>query len=238
MDLSSVTSCVPMTCDEDPDLGQTAGIHNYTWNDRNLYRTNITYLCPFGQAFDEEYSREINNTCDFQSENDTKVTWKYNSDRPLPSCIGESDKEVTWRLAEHGKYFSAYCTAGLPRQPDRSDKTVTQTLDSVGQVVTFTCQPGFVFVGNPVDTQSTAPTTTTITTTTTTTTTTTPAPLDWQSHAGAEWALVVETVAVTWDQAQASCQAHQADLASVTSWEIQVVSNISGHLTRHLARNG
>ena len=90
VDTSSVTSCVPMTCDEDPDLGLTAGIHNYTWTDNSrLYRTNITMLCPFGQAFNNEYSRELNNTCDFQTDTDTRVSWKYNADRPLPSCIRE-----------------------------------------------------------------------------------------------------------------------------------------------------
>ena len=90
VDTSSLSSCVPMTCTEDPDLGANAGIYNYTWaRQDSIYRNNITYLCPFGQAFDKEYTRELNNTCNFQAENDTQVTWKYNSNNPLPSCIRE-----------------------------------------------------------------------------------------------------------------------------------------------------
>ena len=76
-----------MTCDEDPDLGDAAGIATYSWDYRNLYSTNITYSCPFGQAFDGEYRRELNNTCNYRTVNDSQVTWKYNADFPLPNCI-------------------------------------------------------------------------------------------------------------------------------------------------------
>ena len=64
---------------------------------------------------------------------------------------------------------------------------------------------------------STAPTTTT-----TTTTTTTPVPLDWKTYAGAEWAEVVADSPVTWAGASTVCQLHGGNLASITSWDIQV----------------
>ena len=72
---------------KDPDLGDGAGIETYSWDNRNLYTTNITYSCPFGQAFDGEYTRELKNTCNYRTVNDTQVTWKYNADYPLPNCI-------------------------------------------------------------------------------------------------------------------------------------------------------
>ena len=76
-----------MTCDEDPDLGDSAGIDTYIWDYSNLFSTNITYSCPFGQAFDDEFTRELNNTCNYRTVNASQVTWKYNADHPLPNCI-------------------------------------------------------------------------------------------------------------------------------------------------------
>ena len=99
----------------------------------------------------------------------------------------------------------------------RASKSASQTLDNVGQVITFTCHTGFAFSGNPVEMVSTLPTTTT-----TTTTTTTPTPLDWRSYGGADWAMVeVTSPGLTWSQAEAACQLHGANLASITSWQVQ-----------------
>ena len=76
-----------MTCEEEPDLGDSAGIESYSWDDSYLFSTNITYSCPFGQAFDVEFTRELKNTCQYRTVNDSKITWKYNADYPLPNCI-------------------------------------------------------------------------------------------------------------------------------------------------------
>ena len=80
-------------------------------------------------------------------------------------------------------------------------------------MVTFTCDLGFAFSGNPVSVTTSAPTTTI--------TTTTLVPLAWETFAGAEWSLVVESSGVTWDQAQFTCESHGGSLASITSWQIQ-----------------
>ena len=84
-----------MKCEEDPDLGESAGIESYSWDSSALYTTNITYSCPFGQAFDEEFTRELKNTCNYRTVNDTKVTWKYNAEYPLPNCIPKLNKPTT-----------------------------------------------------------------------------------------------------------------------------------------------
>ena len=39
-----------MTCDETPDNGAAAGVYNRTWDNLNIYRTNMTYHCPVGQG--------------------------------------------------------------------------------------------------------------------------------------------------------------------------------------------
>ena len=111
------------------------------------------------------------------------------------------------------KYFPAYCTAGLPSEPTRANTSRSQTLDDAGQVVTFTCDLGFAFSGSPVTVTTSAPTTTI--------TTTTLLPLAWQTFVGAEWALVVESAGVTWEEASLTCEGHGGSLASITSWEIQ-----------------
>ena len=80
-----------MTCDETPDDGATAGVHNRTWNNLNIYRTNMTYHCPVGQAFDQIYNSSVNNSCTYQSQDAAEISWKYNAGNPLPPCIRKID---------------------------------------------------------------------------------------------------------------------------------------------------
>ena len=77
-----------MVCDtSQPDIGASAGVDNHDWDYLNLYRTNITLTCPFGQAFDDNYTMELVNTCDYQSYDATQLDWTYNANNPLPNCI-------------------------------------------------------------------------------------------------------------------------------------------------------
>ena len=103
VDTSSVIDCVrklslllshsslfhlAMVCDvSQPDTGASAGVASYSWDFLNLYRTNITLTCPFGQAFDDNYTMELVNTCDYQSYDATQLDWTYNANNPLPNCI-------------------------------------------------------------------------------------------------------------------------------------------------------
>ena len=84
-----------MTCDETPDDGATAGVHNRTWNNLNIYRTNMTYHCPVGQAFDQIYNSSVNNSCTYQSQDAAEISWKYNAGNPLPPCIRKIDISVS-----------------------------------------------------------------------------------------------------------------------------------------------
>ena len=77
-----------MVCDgSDPDLGSAAGVGSQDWDTLRIYQTNITLTCPFGQAFDTNYTVELVNTCDYQSDDATQVDWTYNANNALPSCI-------------------------------------------------------------------------------------------------------------------------------------------------------
>ena len=76
-----------MTCDETPDDGSSAGVHNVTWNNLKIKGTNITYVCPVGQAFDTNYTKELVNSCNYQSLDATELDWTYNANNPLPNCI-------------------------------------------------------------------------------------------------------------------------------------------------------
>ena len=79
-----------MTCDETPDDGSSSGVHNVTWNNLKIMGTNITYVCPVGQAFDTIYNQTVNNTCKYQSQDATQVSWTYSDSQALPPCIRES----------------------------------------------------------------------------------------------------------------------------------------------------
>ena len=39
-----------MVCVAAPDSGAAAGVYNRTWDNLNIYRTNMTYHCPVGQG--------------------------------------------------------------------------------------------------------------------------------------------------------------------------------------------
>ena len=80
-----------MTCDETPDNGAAAGVYNRTWDNLNIYRTNMTYHCPVGQAFDQIYNSSVNNSCTYQSQDAAEISWKYNAGNPLPPCIRKID---------------------------------------------------------------------------------------------------------------------------------------------------
>ena len=76
-----------MTCDETPDDGSGSGVYNTTWNNLKIYRTNITYTCPVGQAFDTIYNQTVNNTCNYQTQDAAQVSWTYSGATALPPCI-------------------------------------------------------------------------------------------------------------------------------------------------------
>ena len=78
-----------MVCEDTPDLGANSNIEGYTWNNQNVYRTMINITCPIGKAFDTLYVREIVNQCGKHDASSSEVTWKYNSNNPLPNCIGK-----------------------------------------------------------------------------------------------------------------------------------------------------
>ena len=80
-----------MTCDDTPDNGAAAGIHNRTWNNLNIYWTNMTYHCPVGQAFATIYNSSLNSTCTYQSDTATEITWTYNAGNTLPPCIRKNN---------------------------------------------------------------------------------------------------------------------------------------------------
>ena len=87
-----------MVCDgSDPDLGSSAGVGGHDWDTSRIYQTNITLTCPFGQAFDTNYTAELVNTCDYQSDDATQVDWTYNANNALPNCIRKYYLEFTWQ---------------------------------------------------------------------------------------------------------------------------------------------
>ena len=102
-------------------------------------------------------------------------------------------------------------------------------LGEPGQILTYTCDPGFVFVDDPVPASQTALTSTT---TTTTTTTTTPRVLSWQTFKGAEYAKVLESNDITWSEGRAICQSAGGDLAKITDYAIQRFLNNLGSLDK------
>ena len=102
-------------------------------------------------------------------------------------------------------------------------------LGEPGQILTYTCHPGFVFVDDPVPASQTALTSTT---TTTTTTTTTPRVLSWQSFKGAEYAKVLESNDISWSEGRAICQSAGGDLAKITDYGIQRFLNNLGSLDK------
>ena len=94
-----------MTCKETPDSGSSAGIESHDYDGvSKRYLTSYTYKCPFGKfcliyvtslklrnilgkAFDVEYLKEVNNTCDYQDAAQLMVYWTYNETNKLPNCI-------------------------------------------------------------------------------------------------------------------------------------------------------
>ena len=88
-------------------------------------------------------------------------------------------------------------------------------LDEPGQEITYTCDSGFEFVGDPVPATQTTPLTTTTTTTTTSTTT---IAMDWKAFKGALYAKGEEDL--TWQEARVKCQEAGGDLATIHTWEV------------------
>ena len=100
-----------MECLDTPDLGASANVISYTWNSQTLFQTEITLSCevgefefiafcsPFhsfhdsGRAFEELGVQDVVNQCGQHDASDPTVTWKYNSDNPLPNCIGRRIKK-------------------------------------------------------------------------------------------------------------------------------------------------
>ena len=110
----------------------------------------------------------------------------------------------------------------LPEQPIRSSISTTESKDFPGQIITYTCNTGFEFVGDPEVASVSAPETTTTTTTTTTMSTLEPwSTLTWSTYKGAEYAMGIENFDVTWNEARQRCQSEGADLASISSYDIQ-----------------
>ena len=93
----------------------------------------------------------------------------------------------------------------------------TLPLNEPGQVVTYTCDSGFEFVGDPVAVTLTTPATTTSTTTTTTTTT---VAMDWKDFKGAKYAKG-DNCDCTWAEARVKCQEAGADLVTIHTWEVE-----------------
>ena len=94
-----------MVCDgSDPDLGSSAGVGGHDWDTLRLYQTNITLTCPFGQAFDTNYTVELVNTCDYQSDYATQVDWTYNADNVLPSCIRKCHQLLGDKITSRGTH--------------------------------------------------------------------------------------------------------------------------------------
>ena len=63
---------------------------SYSWTGSDVFSTNITYSCPPGQAFQgENHETHLVSTCQYQSSGDSRPTWKYNADTPLPDCEGK-----------------------------------------------------------------------------------------------------------------------------------------------------
>ena len=99
--------------------------------------------------------------------------------------------------------------------PEQASNTTTEATDVPGQVITYTCNTGFEFVGSPESAGVTVPTTQPPTTTTLT-------PLTWHTFKGADYALGEESGDITWDEARALCQGRSADLVSIASYEASV----------------
>ena len=138
--------------------------------------------------------------------------------------------------------FIAYCGDGLPGRPVQASEAFSQSKNGIGQIVTYTCNTGFEFVGAPVEVKTdipvttaatntntnkytntkdpTVPTTTTTTTTTTTIAATTTIASDWKDFSGASY-LFVEEKNTGWQAAQDACIALGGQLASITSQEVQ-----------------
>ena len=91
-------------------------------------------------------------------------------------------------------------------------------LGEPGQILTYTCDDGFIFTENAAPASQTA--------LTTTTTTTTERPLSWRTFKGAEYAKVLESC--TWSQARTICQSAGGDLAKISDYAIQRFLNSFG----------
>ena len=75
-------------CSDSPDLLSRGS--SYSWTGSDVFSTNITYSCPPGQAFQgENHETQLVSTCQYQSSGDSRPTWKYNADTPLPDCEGK-----------------------------------------------------------------------------------------------------------------------------------------------------
>ena len=80
-----------MKCIEDPDLDSdsTAGVSWHQWDGKPHYRKYITYSCRVGMAFQDVHTRQLNNSCNYQTNGAARPTWKYNQANRLPTCIRE-----------------------------------------------------------------------------------------------------------------------------------------------------
>ena len=122
--------------------------------------------------------------------------------------------------------YLAYCSDPIPEQPIRASNVTTLALNEPGQEVTYTCDSGFEFVGDPVSVTLTTPLTTTSTTTTSTstTTTTTTVAMDWKDFRGAKYAKG-DNCDCTWAEARVKCQEAGADLVTIHTWEVEKFLN-------------
>ena len=109
----------------------------------------------------------------------------------------------------------AYCGEPYPEQPIQATNVSTELLNEPGQEITYTCNQGFEFAGDPIPITLSTPTTTTTTTTTTVTTTIS---MEWKIFKGAQYAKGEDEL--TWEEARSKCQEAGGDLVTIHTWEV------------------
>ena len=75
-----------MKCQGEPDLGAPDQV-NYEWNGSKFYNTHVRYTCRVGTAFDGLFVASTWGNCTTQTSGSDAISWKYNANNPLPSCI-------------------------------------------------------------------------------------------------------------------------------------------------------